>query len=223
MNGSEHIMALSAIAWSPIYKKSEMSTNESVIYFLLNGPRRISRALHTSLLKLFTFQLDLFHEFLKSFGSFVFQNAAIPAVQWSSIGLQFRVRMYEGRKDTSLLVIGIEGKLRAKGAHSVEGIQRANRGQIPHPFPHLIICLLASRFKIYLPRLFYLQEKDGFVLQKHCKLDDEIHRFAGVDGGVGLRSDSVIGVGREEGIQKFIVWPIEVIFTGIGRDGAESV
>ena len=75
----------------------------------------------------------------------------------------------------SLLVIGVEGKLRAKGTHSVEGIQRANRGQIPHPFPHLIICLLASRFKGYLRWLFYLQEKDGFVLQKHFKLDDEIH------------------------------------------------
>ena len=50
-----------------------------------------------------------------------------------------------------------------------------------------------------------------------------IHRGAGVDDGVGSRSDGVIGVGRGESIQKFIVWPIEVIFTGIGRDGAESL
>jgi hypothetical protein len=37
-----------------------------------------------------------------------------------------------------------------------------------------------------------------------------------------LRSDCVIGVDREEGIEKFIIRRVVVIFTGIGRDGAES-
>ncbi len=57
------------------------------------------------------------------------------------------------------------------------------------------------------------------------KLDHEIHRVvrvAGAQDGVGLRSDCEIGIGREEGIEKFIVWRIVVIFTGIGRDSAES-
>ena len=112
--------------------------------------------LHTSLLKLFTFPLDLHNKILKSLSSFISQNVTIPVVQWSSISLQFMVRRFVGRKDSSVLVIGVERKLCAKGTHSIEGIQRAKRGQIPHPFPHLIICLLTSRFKGYLCRLFYL-------------------------------------------------------------------
>jgi len=32
----------------------------------------------------------------------------------------------------------------------------------------------------------------------------------------------VIGLGSEKGIEKFVVWQVEVIFTGIKRDGVES-
>jgi hypothetical protein len=133
------------------------------------------------------------------------------------------VRRYSARKDKSLFVIGVEGEPRAEGAHSIEGIQRTGWGQIPHAFPHLIIGFLTSRLEGYLRRFLYLQKKDWFVLQTHFKLDDKIHGVARVHDGVGLRSDCVIGVGREEGIEKLIVRRVVVIFTGIGRDGAETL
>jgi hypothetical protein len=89
-----------------------------------------------------------------------YRNPSDPMEQY-----QFppRFRRYAFRKNTSLFVMGIEGKARAKRADAIKSIKWAARCQIRHSLSHLIIRLLTSILKSDLPWLF--TKKTGLSLE----------------------------------------------------------
>ena len=66
---------------------------------------------------------------------------------------------------------------------------------------------------------FQLQDENGTVLEIDLEHDYEVGRVSRV--GHILRYDHEIGVGRKEGIEKFVVWPVKVALRGVGRNSGK--
>ena len=66
-------------------------------------------------------------------------------------------------------------------------------------------------------RGFQFQDKNRPAFEIDLEHDYEVGRISGI--GNVLRHDHEIGVGRKEGIEKFVVWAVEVVLGGVGGNG----